>query len=428
MKPIFSRQFLPLRGLITVPGAIALAIWLSAFPLLWIDHAFRSSIVSWFGVAAEMTPDTARSLLSTIAAAAITTLSLVYSLVLIVFTLAAGNIAPRLLKRFTSDRVNQVTAGLLGGTFLFALTVLYPTGSDLVPPLSIAGASLLAVISVLQLIFFVHAVSRSVTIDEEIAAISDRLEKRIAMIVRDEEEQAAEQSSPNDFRHSIDASRSGYLNAVEEKALLALAVEGDLTIRLRFKPGDFIIETQPVAYLSRQPDDGVDLFSERLRDCLLILPSRDAIDDIEYSINLLIEIALRALSPGVNDTFTAIASLDRLTAALSAAVRMGLRGRDLTDAEGTLRVEMPGLSLEAMLDTAFHPLRQAAAGNMLMMKHIAQALARLREIGNPKARALISSHARLLLDSAKAAAPLDADYDALKRQMPFLQRENDHAR
>ena len=422
MKPIFSRQFLSLRGLITVPGAIALAIWLSAFPLLWADQAFRASMVTWFGIAAEMTPDTARSLLSTIAAAAITTLSLVYSLVLIVFTLAAGNIAPRLLKRFTSDRVNQVTAGLLGGTFLFALSVLYRTGPDFVPPLSIAGAALLAVVSVLQLIYFVHAVSRSVTIDEEIAAISDRLEKRIAGMVRDEEEQASERSTPSDYPQSIEASSSGYLNAVDEKALLALAVEKDLTIRLRFKPGDFILETQPVAYVSRRQENGSDLLEDRLRDCLLILPSRDAVDDIEYSINLLIEIALRALSPGVNDTFTAIASLDRLTAALSAAVRMGLRGRDLTDREGTLRIEMPGLSLEDMLDTAFHPLRRAAAGNMLMMEHIARALARLREIGNPKARKLISSHARLLLDSAKAAGPLDPDYEDLKRLMPFLEQ------
>lgn len=423
MKPVFLAQLLLLRGLITVPGGIALTIWLSAFPLLWIDHAFKASIVSWFGIAAEMTPDTARSLLSTIAAAAITTLSLVYSLVLIVFTLAAGNIAPRLLKRFTSDRVNQVTAGLLGGTFLFALSVLYRTGPDLVPPLSIASAALLAVISVLQLIYFVHAVSRSVTIDEEIAAISDRLEKRIAMMVRDEEEQASERSTPNDFPHSVEASRSGYLNAVDEKALLALAVEQDLAIRLRFKPGDFIIETQPIAYLSRHPEaDQSDIFAERLHDSLLILPLRDAVDDIEYSINLLIEIALRALSPGVNDTFTAIASLDRLTAALSAAVRMGLRGRNLTDREGTLRVEMPGLSLEAIFDTAFHPLRQAGAGNMLMMKHLAHALVRLREIGNSEARELISSHARLLLDSAKANAPLEADYRDLKRLLPFLEK------
>jgi uncharacterized membrane protein len=182
------------------------------------------------------------------------------------------------------------------------------------------------------------------------------------------------------------------------------------------------METQAIAYLSRHPEaDQSDILAERLRDSLLILPLRDAVDDIEYSINLLIEIALRALSPGVNDTFTAIASLDRLTAALSAAVRMGLRGRDLTDSEGTVRVEMPGLSLEAIFDTAFHPLRRAAAGNMLMMEQLARALVRLREIGNPKARTLISSHAELLLASAKAADPLDADYASLQRLMPFLE-------
>lgn len=421
MKQDHKSQYLALRGLITIPGAIALAIWLSAIPLLWLDHAFGWPDSLEADVFTGMSVDTARSVLGTIATAAITTLSLVYSLVLIVFTLAAGNIAPRLLKRFTSDRVNQVTAGLLGGSFLFALTVLFRTGPGFVPSISIAASMLLAVVFVLQLIYFVHAVSRSVTIDEEIAEISRRLESRIATMVRDEEEQAAERSSPGDFPHMIAATQSGYLNAVDENALVALAREHDLAIRLRFKPGDFVLETQAIAHVSGLPEDERDEIAGRLRDCLMVLPSRDAVDEIEYSINLLIEIALRALSPGVNDTFTAIASLDRMTAALAAAVRLGLRRRDITDRDGTVRVEMPGLSLEDMLDSAFHPLRRAAVGNMLMLEHLAQALARLHEIGNPRARELISSHAELLLKSAKTAKPLDQDYAALKQLMPFME-------
>jgi uncharacterized membrane protein len=420
--PTFHRQFVHIRGLITVPGAIALGIWLCSVPLLWLDHVYGPKFFALIGDAANLPVETARSLLSTIAAAAMTTLSLVYSMVLVVFTLAAGNIAPRLLKRFTGDRVNQVTAGLLGGTFLFSLTVLYRTGPDFIPVLSIAAAILLACVFVLQLIYFVHAVSRSVTIDEEIASISGRLERRIAAMVRDEQENASDADRPAEFPHAIATLRSGYLNAVDEGALLELACKHDLTIRIRFKPGDFVVETQEVARLSRVPDgDEKDALEHAVRECLLVLPSRNAVDDVEYSINLLIEIALRALSPGINDTFTAIASLDRLSAALSAAVRHGLRKRNLDDADDVVRVELPGLGLEDMFDTAFHPLRRAAASNMLMMEHIAGAFARLHEIGNQKARALISSHAALLLASAKASGPLDADYAALEQKLSFLE-------
>ena len=173
------RQLGSVRGLITVPGALALTLWLSAFIALRLDRMLaRSDAVELYRIL-QTDYETAVTILSTISGASITTLSLVYSLVLVVFTLAAGNIAPRLLRRFTGDRVNQVTAGLLGGTFLFSLTILHQTGPDTVPGVSIAIAFCLAVIAVLQLIFFVHTVSRSVTIDEEIAAML-RVESALA--------------------------------------------------------------------------------------------------------------------------------------------------------------------------------------------------------------------------------------------------------
>lgn len=423
MNPFIQRQLIHIGGLITIPGSIALAIWLFSVPMLWLDHAYGSQLSALLGIARELNAETARTVLSAIATAAITTLSLVYSMVLIVFTLAAGNIAPRLLKRFTTDRVNQITAGLLGGTFLFALTVLYRVGPDFVPLASIATAMLLAVIFVLQLIYFVHAVSRSVTIDEEIAAISERLENRLAKMVRDEEAKAASRSKPAEFPQKVTTGQSGYINAVDEDMLLALAARNDVTIRMRFKPGDFVLENQSVARLSRELDqDERATMETAIRESLLILPSRSAVDEIEYSINLLIEIALRALSPGVNDTFTAIASLDSMTAALSAAVRMGLRRRDLADDDGVVRVEMPGLSLEDLLNSAFHPLRRAASGNMLMTQHIADALTRLHEIGNQSARELISTHGALLLASAKTSNPLETDYGFLKQRLSFLEQ------
>ncbi|MCI5074859.1 DUF2254 domain-containing protein [Oricola sp.] len=417
-----QRQFISIQGLITVPGAIALVIWALSVPLLWLDHEYRPQIADALGMLHSLPPETASDVLSTIATAAITTLSLVYSLVLVVFTLAAGNIAPRLLKVFTSDRVNQVTAGLLGGAFLFALTVLYRVRPDFVPILSVAVAIMLAALFVLQLIYFVHSVSRSVTIDEEIASISSQLEERISTMVREDEEEASDPRPPLDFPYPVTNRQSGYLNAVDEEVLYQLACENDMTVQLQAKPGEFILEGQAIAKVSRMPDGKADEINKVIHEALLILPSRTTVGDIEYSINLLLEIALRALSPGVNDTFTAIASLDRMTAAFSAAVRHGLRSRDVSDEDAVVRVEIPGLSLKDMLNTAFHPLRQAASGNMLMMIHIADALARLHEIGNQKARTLISSHGELLLASCRASGPLDEDYAFLEQRLPFLKQ------
>lgn len=415
-------RFLSFRGLITVPGSIAVAIWLLAFPLLWIDHTLQDPLHAFLAPEPGLPYDTARAVLTTVASAAITTLSLVYSLVLVVFTLAAGNIAPRLLRRFTGDRVNQVTAGLLGGIFLLSLTVLYHTTSDYVPVLAVAVVVLLSAIFVLQLIFFVHSVSRSVTIDEEIAAISAQLEKRIAEVVMEEDEEAGENREPDNYSHAVYSTASGYLSKFDEEGLFDFARKEDVSIRLLHKSGEFVLEGQQLADIAQVRDDEhARKMTEQMRDHLLVTASRGEVHDIQYEVNLLVEIAIRALSPGVNDTFTAIASIDRMSASLAEAVKKGLRTRDVVDRSGKMRVRIPGLSLQELLDGVFHPVRQASSGNLLMIQHLADALARLYDVGNETARPLIEDHGRLLLATCKASGPLPEDYAFIKRRLTFAE-------
>lgn len=413
-------QLLSLRGLITVPGVISLGIWLLAVPLLWLDHRLHTEAFALFGRQAELPYDTATAVLSTVASAAMTTLSLVYSIVLVVFTLAAGNIAPRLLRRFTGDRVNQVTAGILGGAFLLSLTILHQTTAEFVPVISVAAVMFLAVLFVLQLIFFVHSVSQSVTIDEEVVAISRQLEDRIETVVWDEEREDREPVDTGGEPHSVAAAASGYVSKIEAEGLCRLAHREDVTIRLLRRSGDFILEGQDLAAISPQCDEEkLRRLGAEVHENLLIMPSRGAVDDIEYSVNLLVEIAIRALSPGVNDTFTAIASADRMSAALLRAVRDGLDNRNMSDDDGTLRVIVPGLSLEELLNAAFHPLRQCASGNLLMLRHLADALARLHDVGNERARKLIETHGRLLLATCKESHPLAEDYALVEERLTF---------
>lgn len=418
-----SRHVNSIGGLITIPGTIALGIWLLSVPMLRIDHVYGPLFPTLFGDIVDISLATADSVLSTIASAAITTLSLVYSLVLVVFTLAAGNIAPRLLRRFTNDRVNQITAGLLGGTFLYSLTVLHQTQPDFVPLMSIVGAMVLAVIFVLQLILFVHTVSKSVTIDEEIASISEQLRAQVAAMVAEDKDGNDAPDSGGEFPYRIKSLASGYLSAIDEDALLGIAIARNVTVRLLVKPGGFVVEGQSLMETSQEPEEGYEQeFNELVQHTLHVTQSRGAVHDIEYSINLLLEMALRALSPGVNDTFTAIAAFDQMSAAVSDAVQSGLRGRNRLDPDGNIRVEIPGLTLEDLLNTAIHPLRQAAAGNILMLHHIADGLTRLYEIGNREARSLIENHAELLLATCKASNPLEEDYRFLKERLEFIEK------
>ena len=177
----FSLLRRPVVVLLTLPAGIALSLCVLPFTTMALDVYLAGC--GALPAVLRFSEETARTLLTVVAGGAMTALSLTYSLVLVVFTLAAGNIGPRLLARFASEPVNQVTAGILGGTFLYSLTTLVFMKAGFVPGFTVAGSGALAIISVVQLIYFVRHVSESVSVDSEIADISHRLTKQLEMLV-----------------------------------------------------------------------------------------------------------------------------------------------------------------------------------------------------------------------------------------------------
>ncbi|MGJ8528749.1 DUF2254 domain-containing protein [Maritalea sp.] len=407
-----------IRGLNTVPGLIAMGLWGMSLLCLWVDHSFPEFSSSQPFRVLYTDYDTAKTILSTVAAASITTLGLVYSIVLVVFTTAAGNIGPRLLQRFTSDPVNQVTAGLFGGTFLFALTVLHQTDTVFVPSFSITVTFLLAGLFVLQLIYFVHKASTSVTIDEEVAEIADRLERDIARLVDDEEGRDSYKSEPpdSDFEVQIETNASGYITLIDVPALVKLAKEHQLFICLAQGHGDFIVPGLLLAQLDRSlGEEEQEKVTKAILNAVVVSKSRSPDSDIEFSINLLIEIALRALSPGVNDTFTAIACVDRISAALVRPARRGMRDQYRADEDKVPRLFLPDLTLIDLIDVTFHPLRRAASSNILMAKHILNALGRLYIVGDEEACEIIKKHADLIVENVKKTEIMQTDIDFISK-------------
>lgn len=402
-----------IRGLSTVPGLVALTLWALSLLVLWVDRSYPELASSQPFKIFSTDYETARTVLSTIAAASITTLGLVYSIVLVVFTTAASNIGPRLLQRFTSDSINQATAGLFGGTFLFSLTVLHQTDSAFVPSFSIACTFFLAGLSVLQLIYFVHNASTSVTIDEEIAKISDQLEEAIENLVNqgdDLDEYAQTVPGKSDLVDSVEARSSGYITFIDVPVLVKIGVDNDMFVSLCCGHGDFLVPGSGLARMTRKLEGETrDEIAAKIRDAITTSDSRSPDSDIEFSINLLIEIALRALSPGVNDTFTAVTCIDRISSALVRPVRSGLRDHIRSDSDRVPRVYLPGMTLEDLLNAAFHPLRRASSANVLMTKHILDALSRLYNIGDTDACELIKQHADLVVAGAEQSGLLESD-------------------
>lgn len=404
--------------LLTLPAGIALMI--AALPIAtvsidtWLADGFLSPFVFQFSTSS------AQTILSTIAAGAMTALSLAYSLALLVFTLAAGNIGPRLLKRFTSELVPQITAGILGGTFLYSLHALLYVQNEFLPKITIAVAGFLATLSVLQLIYFVRQIANNITIDEEIADITNNLiedlKKESSYLDNSKDKVPADK----DFGFEIKPEKSGYLNSYNRDAILSFASENDIALKLTAFDGSFVSVDDVVIRINKEINDEL---KSSLIDLILIESSRSNANRIEFSIRLLVEIALRALSPGVNDTYTAIAVVDSLSKAILVVSDKQKEYSIKYDEDNVARLYSYHRSAKQIVGMSFHPLRRASKDNILMAQAIAKVYSRLYESGTEKLQKIVRKHSLLLLDEIANGNHLKTDIESVSEYLlPALKK------
>ena len=384
-------------------------------------------------------PDGARGLLSTVAGSMIGVAGVTFSITIASVVYASGQYGPRLLTNFMQDRGNQITLGTFIATFLYCLLVLRTvraadevTGGDnpagdvvgaFVPHVAIATALVLVLASVGVLIFFIHHVPHSIHVSNLIAGVGGDLEKHINMLFprrigegRPDEETREDDEIrtdlPEDFVREADpicADSAGYIQGVSEEGLIDIAREHDLLIRMRRRPGDFVAEGDVLvlAWPSSRVDQEV---RDRLRIAFAWGSQRSAVQDARFLVNELVEIAARALSPGVNDPFTAITCLDWLGAALKTLTEREFPSVRRYDEEGALRVIAEPTTFEEFVQHVFGQLRPYAASDRNAALH---ALRVLGEIGgrteNPDHRASLRRQADALHEGAQSALTLEAD-------------------
>ena len=403
----------PFVRLWTVPAFIALAIGAVSPLIIFLEMNFaKGNLSPW---AMHFDADTARTVLSVVAGGAMTALSLAYSLVLLVFTLAAGNIGPRLLKRFTSDIVNQITAGIFGGTFLYALVTLHFVEQSFVPKFTIAGAGFLAILSVMQLIFFVREVSKSVTIDDEIAEITARLKNALSRHYDNLEPEPENPPEVDEFEEEISCNKAGYLASLDHDGMVSYAAKNDLVFKLLKRPGDFVVPGEPLLETSRKLDDEA---HDEVLDLISIESARSDQGAMAFSANLLVEIGLRALSPGVNDTYTALAVVDSLSNAFGSVADIETSQSSRKDDDGVVRVVLAESPVAQLADNAFRHLRLASTGNVLMAQGLARAFSRLHALGERAIATMVEEHAELMLDDLEATVRSESDIRTVRNLLP----------
>jgi uncharacterized membrane protein len=397
---------------------VALATALAA-AMLTIDRswpAVRELTGLWlYGGSA----DGARELLSTLGGAMVGLAGVVFSITIVILTLASNQLGPRLLRTFRRDRGNQVVLGAFMGTFTYSLVVLRSVRAGdeteaFVPQASVTVAVALALGCVGLLVYFIHHVSEAIQADNVVAAVAAELHHAFDRLGRSGTRESAVSAVdlPPGFDRAaqpIVADRSGYVRVIDVDAVLGLATEADLVVRLVHRAGDFVIEGDALAVAG--PAERVAPAAERtIRRAVVLGPRRTAEQDPEFAINQLVEVALRALSPGINDPYTAMSCVDWLGSALCRLADRESLPRGHVDRAGRLRVVDDAVTLTGLVDAAFEQIRQAAAS------HVAVAI-RLLE-----AQAAVLRRAR----SAEMRAALVAQADMVKRAMdaaPLAERD-----
>jgi uncharacterized membrane protein len=386
--------------------------------------------------------DAARQILIGIAASVITVVGLVFSITIVALTLASTQFGPRMLRNFVRDRGTQTTLGTLVSTFVFAVLALSSIsrgdGGDFVPHLSITVSLALLLVSLGVLIYFIHHVATMIQLPRVIASIATDLASAIdaEMGTRQASTRTAERGpSVTEIETRlgtegvvIPASNSGYLQFVAYDRLVDIATRSEGVMRLLHRPGHFVVEGLPLAVV--WPAEAAPRFLRHLDRAHVTGPHRTLTQDLAFAIDQLVEIAIRALSPAVNDTFTAIACIDWLTDTLCK-----ISGRwDPTnvhrDTLGNVRVLAADIRLERFVERAFDQIRQSGRGMPAILMRQLDGLERIARYTSTDAhRAILIDQAEMILRNSAESIPEPADRaDVRQRYDAFLVAVHDAGR
>jgi uncharacterized membrane protein len=366
----------------------------------------------------------ARDLYSSLLTGLITMTSLVVSITFVILTLAANQLGPRLIATFMADRQIQIVIGLFLSTILYVLIVLRTLedelGQDDVPHIAVTVGSGLTIICLITLLFYLHKIARSILADNVIEMAADDLTRNARDILPAELGGAQDPFPPPEVHGgtSVALGRSGYIQTIDYEKLVELARKHDVVLKIDVRAGHFILKRGDHVRVHHDGDLDQEI-AKSIRKAFVIGQTRTPAQDLEYGIHQLVEIALRALSPSINDPFTAIVVINRLGAALENILARQPLPCVLRDKGEEIRVIADRLN-EGAIDAAFDLIREAGAGQPLILLRIADVLRQLTPVLHMDA-----SRDAVLVQLEKLAATARKTAFAEHDQQRVMQRINE---
>lgn len=412
-------------------GAVALAFAVVAMDESMTDPWLKRQDWVYTGGAGG-----ASAVLQTIAGSMITIAGVVFSLTLVALSLASSQFGPRLLRNFMRDTANQMVLGTFVATFLYCLLVLrtlrHSGDHVFVPHLAVTLGVMFALASLWVLIYFIHHVSVSIQADEIVARVGGELNEEVERLFP--ETLGEPPSHPHEDRQGIPAgfdaqagtiasAQDGYLQLIDERTLMQLATREKILLRMERRPGHYVVRGSPLVRV--WPGDRIngDL-CDQVNTAFVLGGQRTAVQDIEFAIHQLVEIALRALSPGVNDPFTAITCVDRLSSALSQLAQRKMPSAWRYDSQHPLRVVACPVTFPGILDTALNQIRQHARNSVAVTIRLLETITVIAHVaGRMEDRTALRRHADMIV---RGGAGSWRKMAIARRWRPVMRRRSRH--
>lgn len=367
-----------------------------------------------------MDTSSAQVVLGTVAGSMMTVVSITYSVLLMALSLASVQFSPRILVGFLRDRASQATLGAFLGTFLYSLVVLRAVHGEPHPysaPIGGLVAVGLAFVCLGSLVFFISRMAQGIQAN----FIADRIANETRAVMEEVctgaiDEPVLDRRAALGKGAPVTALRSGYVQLLDYEALLALAERQRVVVHVVKAPGEFVVEGTPLVVV-----EGGTLEAQAVGEAFDLGPIRTMQQDLEYGLRQIVDVALKAISPAVNDPSTCVTCVDTLTSLLAEAARRGDPPAVVRGADGAVRLRLARSSFARLVDLAFHQIRQYGQGDLAVVLRLVRALTDLATLtASPVRRAALRRHATLL-EKVVATRFVDGERGELEARIGVLE-------
>jgi uncharacterized membrane protein len=403
-----------------VPAVMALAAFFLSLLLGWLDSIVPNELLNNSKLIIAGSPSEIRAAMMEIAGTILATAGVVFSLLTLPLSTVAAQYGSRLLRVFMRDRTTQFVLGIFVASFCYALAVALSIPLDApqeeMPQISATFGFYLMLVTFASLILLIQHISIMLQAPNIAAAAAKDLNVAIQVEIPDVDNKSQKRSEALIISGLVDAeaypfqgSRKGYIQFVDPEIIVNLAKEEDLVIRLIRKPGHFIGlgETVALVWPAAHVDAAV---KKNLKRAVQIGDQRTPNQDIEYAVNQLVEISVRAMSPAINDPFTAITCLDHLADALASYMRSGEASPNFYDQDGKLRMFYEPTTMAQLLSAAFDQLRHCSCDNATVLLQMLKTIEKIGRMANTdEARRELLRHIDLVHAESQAGSLVEAD-------------------